>query len=311
MLKKLRSALVTGANGFIGSALVRRLASESFKVSCLVRKGSSPDRLRNGLNVSVIAIDRYAPETLRAALDGLEVDVVFNLASAGVNPADREPWTLLNGNVQVIVDLLLALHAHKPERFIHIGSCAEYAPVTPGHRINEEDAVRSTSLYGAAKICAFTYGSALAAQQGIPFAALRLFGVFGGGEASYRLIPYLVARLSADQTVDLTPGEQVRDWLYVDDVVDALILAASTDSLHQPGLYNVCSGEGISVRRLAEEVAKVMNKPTQLLKFGARAYRSDEAMWIVGDAQRFKTATGWLPRVSIQEGIQRVVAQAS
>jgi nucleoside-diphosphate-sugar epimerase len=133
MLKKLRSALVTGANGFIGSALVRRLASESFKVSCLVRKGSSPDRLRNGLNVSVIAIDRYAPETLRAALDGLEVDVVFNLASAGVNPADREPLTLLNGNVHVIVGLLLALHAHKPERFIHIGSCAEYAPVTPGH----------------------------------------------------------------------------------------------------------------------------------------------------------------------------------
>jgi UDP-glucose 4-epimerase len=309
MLKKLRSALVAGANGFIGSALVHRLATEDVRVTCLVRKGSSRRRLRNSPNVLVIEVAEYEPQILQTALSGLEVDVAFNLASAGVNPVEREPWGLIKGNVGVVVPLLVGLEGKKPWRFVHTGSCSEYATVLPGHNITEEDTVRPTSLYGAAKICASTYGAALAAQQDMAFVTVRLFGVFGTGEAPYRLVPYLIERLSSDQTVDLTPGEQVRDFLYVDDAVDALALAGSSESLECPGVYNVCSGEGVSVRHVAEEIAGIMEKSNKLLRFGERPYRPDDAMWIVGDPRRFKAATGWFPKVSIHEGLQRMVAQ--
>lgn len=248
---------------------------------------------------------------MREALKDARADVVFNLASGGVNPADREPLALLNGNVNLIAALLCGCEKQKPRRFIHTGSCSEYAPAEQGHKLTEEDPVRPSSLYGAAKLCAYTYGSVLAAQQGISFLHLRLFGVFGVGEASYRLVPYLIGQLRENKTVDLTPGEQIRDWLYIDDVVDSLLLAAGIEDLSESAVYNVCSSEGISVREIAEQVAETMKKPKHLLRFGDRTYREDEATWIVGDNRRFKAATGWFPKVSVAEGIRRMVASAA
>ena len=262
-----------------------------------------------GTQVSAIEIAGFEPRALRESLKGISPDVVFNLASAGVNPADREPLAMLDGNVHLLAGLLYSLDSGKPRRFIHTGSCSEYAPAEPGHRLTENDPVGPASLYGAAKLCASIYGAALAAERRIAFLNLRLFGVFGVGEAPYRLVPYLIGKLRQDQPVDLTPGEQCRDWLYVDDVVDSLLAAATSDGLAESGIFNVCSGQGTRVRELAEQVADTMKKPRDLLRFGARPYRPDESMWIVGDNRRFTEATGWLPRVSIAEGIRRMVAQ--
>jgi nucleoside-diphosphate-sugar epimerase len=257
--------------------------------------------------VSVIEIASVAPQGLRESLKGVSADVVFNLASAGVNPADREPLAMLDGNVHLLAGLLCSLDSQKTRRFIHTGSCSEYASVETGHRLTEDDSVGPSSLYGAAKLCASMYGRALAAERGICFLNLRLFGVFGAGEAPYRLVPYLIGKLREDEPVDLTAGEQIRDWLYVDDAVSALLAAATSEILGEPGVYNVCSGQATRVREVAEEVAETMKKPKQLLRFGARAYRPDESMWIVGDSRRFTAATGWLPRVSMAEGIRRMV----
>jgi len=263
-----------------------------------------------GPQVSAIDVTSFEPHGLRESLKGVSADVVFNLASAGVNPADREPLAMLDGNVHLLAGLLCSLDSQKPRRFIHTGSCSEYAPAEPGHRLTEDDPVGPTSLYGAAKLCASMYGSTLAAERGISFLNLRLFGVFGAGEAPYRLVPYLIGKLREDQPVDLTAGEQVRDWLYVDDVVSSLLAAATSGNLSEAGVYNICSGQGISVRQIAEQVAETMKKPKHLLRFGARAYRPDESMWIVGDSRRFTAATGWFPKVSTAEGIRRMLASA-
>jgi UDP-glucose 4-epimerase len=307
---KLDSALVTGATGHIGSALVHRLATEGVCVTALVRKHSpARSRLPAGPHVSAVEIDASDPRALRESIESISAEVVFNLASAGVNPADREPLAMLDGNVGLLASLLGAMENRKPRRFIHTGSCSEYDLAETGHRIAEDYSVKPSSLYGAAKLCASLYGAALAAERGIPFLNLRLFGVFGIGEASHRVVPYLIAKLRESQPVDLTPGEQIRDWLYIDDVVDALLAAATCEHLGHSGIFNVCSGQGIRVRELAEHVADAMNKPRDLLRFGARPYRSDEPMWIVGDNRRFVEATAWQPRVSIAEGIRRMLVQ--
>lgn len=309
---KLDSALVTGATGHIGSALVRRLAAEGVRVTALVRKNSpARSRLPSDPRVSAVEIDTSDPAALRETVAGISAEVVFNLASAGVNPADRDPLAMLDGNVRLLAALLGAIEDRKPRRFIHTGSCSEYAFAETGHRIAEEYPVQPTSLYGAAKLAASLYGTAFATQCGLPFLNLRLFGVFGIGEASYRLVPYLIAKLRENQPVDLTPGEQMRDWLYLEDIVDALLEAASCAHLPETGVFNVCSGHATRVRELAEHVADAMNKPRDLLRFGARPYRSDEPMWIVGDNRRFTEATAWMPRVSLAEGIRHMVAQSA
>jgi UDP-glucose 4-epimerase len=277
----------------------------------LIRKNSPARFALSGLpQVSTVEIDDLDPRSLRQSIESISPEAVFNLASTGVNPADREPLAMLDGNARFLASLLGAVETKKPRRFIHAGSCAEYAPAETGHRIDENYPVRPPSLYGAAKLCASLYGAALAAECGIPFLNLRLFGVFGIGEAPHRIVPYLIAKLRDNQPVDLTPGEQIRDWLYIDDVVDALLAAATSPHFaNDREIFNVCSGHGIRVRELAEQVADAMKKPRALLRFGERAHRSDEPMWIVGDNRRFIQATAWQPRISVAEGIRRMLAQ--
>jgi nucleoside-diphosphate-sugar epimerase len=308
-LKRVRSALVTGATGFIGSALVRRLSSEGLRVFCLVRPASpGVARVRDLPGVELLETGTFDCTALSQKLSGIEADVIFNLASAGVAPEDRDPHQLLTGNLGVVVGLIAAISHWRPRRFIQVGSCSEYGPMPEGHLLTENDLLSPISVYGAAKACAHIYGAALAGLKNIPFNTVRLFGVFGLGEAAYRLVPYTMTCLQRDVPVDLTGGQQIRDFLHVDDVVAALLLSAESDALVPGCSYNICSGKGISIREMAESVAELMNKPKSLLRFGARPYRPDETMWIVGDNKRFTSLTGWVPRVTIQEGIHQMIS---
>src|SRR5260370_818232 len=308
MLKNVGAALVTGGTGFIVSALVQRLCAEGVSVVCLVRSGfPGCSRIRNLPGVELIEAENYESSGLSQKLPGIQTDVVFNLASTGVSPDNRDPQGLLAGNLNVVAGLISMTAAWPLKRFIHVGSCSEYAPAPEGHKLTEQDSLQPVSLYGAAKACAYIYGAALALSRGVPFVTLRLFGVFGVGEASHRLVPYLISHLQRDIAVDLTLGEQVRDLLYVDDIVEALLQGVTNDQLAAGSAYNVCSGKGVRIRELAEEVAKVMNKPKSLLCFGDRPYRADESMWIVGDNRQFTARSDWAPKISIQEGIRKIV----
>jgi len=309
MLKNVRSALVTGATGFIGSALVQRLSLEGVSTFCLVRPGSARrGRICNLSGVELLETENYEGSALTQKLSGIRADVVFNLASSGVAPEERDPQLLLTGNLNVVAGLISATLAWPLRKFIHIGSCSEYAPVPEGHKLTEQDLLQPTSVYGAAKACAHIYGLAFAKSRGVPFVTLRLFGVFGVGEAPNRLVPYLMSHLRGDMPVDLTPGEQVRDLLYVDDIVEALLQGAQSEGIAAGSSYNVCSGKGIRIRELSEEVAKAMNKPKSLLRFGDRPYRADESMWIVGDNRQFSACTSWAPKVAIEEGIRKMAS---
>jgi UDP-glucose 4-epimerase len=307
-----RSALVTGATGFIGSALVERLLADRARVTCLVRaRPRKSGALRALEGARVIELPAVSAAQLDTALAGDAADVVFHLASYGVHQADRDTAQLVDGNVSFLCNLLEATSSWPVRRFIYSGSCAEYGfPVQDGIPIPETHGLRPASMYGAAKAVAFLTASALAARLATPFVALRLFGAFGVHEAPLRLAPYLIRQLEQDQPVALTPGDQVRDLLYEDDVVDALIAAADSGAVQPGEVYNVCSGRATRVREVGEMVARALGKPLDLLRWGARPHRADEPLWQVGDNRRFTSATSWRPRITVEGGIARMVAAA-
>jgi nucleoside-diphosphate-sugar epimerase len=209
------------------------------------------------------------------------------------------------GNVGLVAALLSAVD--EPRCFVHAGTCSEYARAEAGVLIPESHPMLPESLYGAAKAGAALFGAACARRRGLRFLWLRLFGVFGVGEASHRLVPHVIAHLRRGERPSLTGGTQERDLTYVDDVADALVLAAGSTSLDAYVPYNVCSGVPVTIRAVAEAVARKMGRPDSALGLGDLPYRSDEAMWVVGDPTRFRAATGWAPRVGLEEGIGRMI----
>ncbi|WP_438030792.1 NAD-dependent epimerase/dehydratase family protein [Sorangium sp. So ce233] len=309
---RLGKAVVTGATGFIGSALVRRLLAGGCDVLATAPARPSGwarlSRPSPGQRLRQLPLDRLTRDALLDAVGDEPPDAVFHLASAGVNPGERAPGALHEGNVGALVATLEAAACWGGARVVFTGSCSEYGAVLEGQLVDEGAPRAPADLYGAAKAAAHDYGRAAARALSVPLVTLRLFGVYGPGEAPHRLIPYLAARLRARERVDLTPGTQLRDLTFVDDVVEALLLGATTAGIELGAAYNVCSGRPTSVRQVCLEVARQLGAPESLLGFGARPPRADEPPWLVGDPRRFRAATGWHPRTDLSLGVAASLA---
>jgi UDP-glucose 4-epimerase len=305
-MSKPRSALVTGATGLIGPVLIARLLAEGVQVHCLVRPGS---RVAPSAGLRVLEVRSFETDELRKSLAGISCEVVFHLASYGVQAHDRDPDRMIDGNIRVTSHLLRAVSDWPLTKFIYTGSCSEYGfPPPENILIPEDQSLRPASIYGAAKAATEFYGNALGSQLKIPFVTLRLFNVFGPGEKPHRLLRTIIDYLQRGESVDLTGGEQQRDLLHVEDVADALIAAASSGRVAPFTAYNVCSGVPVRIREAGEIAADVLEKPRSLLQWGKLPYRSDEPMWVVGDPTRLHHATSWHPKMNLAEGIQHMIA---
>jgi len=303
------TVVLTGGSGFIGGALATRLLAAGTDVHCLIRPGSVGTTRRRGIpEERIVEVSEFTCAQLAPIMETLRPTYVFHLAASGVLPGSVPEDEILEANLGLVTQLLLGLRACSIQRFIHTGSCFEYALDLSADRLTEESPIAPQSIYGAAKAASVLCGNALARQLGIPFITLRLFGVFGPGEDSKRLVPYLLDSLISERRVDLTPGEQIRDFLFIHDVLDAYVSAAISPSLSNFSTYNICSGCPTRIKDLAIEVARVLNRPMHLLAFGERPYRSDECMRMLGDNSRFRCDTDWQPRTSLEAGISLTIS---
>jgi nucleoside-diphosphate-sugar epimerase len=302
------TALITGVTGFVGSALARRLMAEGVRVKGLVRRRSRSDCLVELRGIEIIEVDRHDPATLRRVLKQAQPDVVYNLAAAGVVDEKCALDELLHANIELACHLTQAVAESVSATMVHAGSCFEYGVGSGEEFMRENAALRPFSIYGASKAAASLLVESIARQAGVNLITLRLFGVYGPGEAPERLAPFLIERLHRSEPADLTAGLQVRDLLYIDDVVEAFFTAAQGhEALRGQTTFNVCSGQPVTVRQVGGMLAELMNVPESLLRWGARPPRDNEPARIVGDPQRFCLATGWRPRVSLREGLWRTI----
>lgn len=296
--------LVTGASGQLAPAVARRLRAEGYAVTLLAR---TPFLRFCDADV-VLVPGRWTGETLAAAPGGLDVDAVVNLAGAGVRPGGTDAGAFFDTNVLLPCAMMRA--APGLRAFVNIGSGAEYAGARDRAALNEDAPLTRTHPYGLSKAAAGLAGAQVAAELGIGFAHLRLFGVYGENEAAHRLLPTLVESLPRGIAAPLSDGTQKRDWLYEEDV-GAAVCAAVAGLLGgmASGIYNLGSGEGASVRRFAGTVADHLGAPRSLLAFGALGRRGAEADDLVADARLFRDATGWAPRYDLDAGLGEAVAR--
>jgi len=297
--------LLTGVSGFIGRRLFNRFAERGDTVTGLVR---SPVNLSGG---ETVVVPRLTPENIGAVISGRSIDVVVNLAAAGVTPSDRDPSTLTQINSFLPCALAVIARDAGAKAFIQIGSSAEYARTATSEPITEESPLENEKLYGASKAAAALLTQAFGAQIALPVMVLRLFNVFGPGEAPHRLLPSLVTKLNKGQGVSLSAGTQIRDFIHVDDAC-AGITAAVDALLANPalaGCYNLSTGIGTTVKDFALIVAGAMQSEIELLRFGELLMRPDDLPYVVGCPDKFTQKIGWKPNLSLLEGVSKSVKE--
>jgi nucleoside-diphosphate-sugar epimerase len=295
------TAIVTGASGFIGRALCKHLQRNGKAVLAISRHESTDPPEARWLG------HMAKPDThqLREILKGTRIDAVFHCAAYGVKPSDRTVQDSFDGNILAMTEWVEVAADLGAAVFVYTGSCSEYGNAPPGIPISESTPLAATDLYGASKAAGGVWGRAVAQKLGIRFQWMRLFGVYGPGEGPTRLLPYIVSRLREGLHVDLTPGRQYRDFLFIDDVVTGLQKAAETA---EAGPFNLCSGKPVTIREFSEAVAAHFKSGIKSpLDFGARPYRADEPLWMVGNPENFIRSTGFQPEITLSEGISRSI----
>jgi nucleoside-diphosphate-sugar epimerase len=210
---------------------------------------------------------------------------------------------LLATNALAPARLAQALAAAGCSRLVTAGSSSEYGTVAGA--MDETLACAPDDAYGVAKLAGGLLARTVARDLGLQTAHLRLFSVYGAGEDPRRLVSSVASALLDGRPVDLTPGEQVRDFVHVDDVAEALLHAASA-----PGLDGVTANVGTGVQSTVHDLCLRLAGLTDghdLLRFGARPYRGGERFAWRAATEHARDALGWSARIDLDEGLRRTV----
>lgn len=299
--------LVTGATGFLGSHLTRRLVADGAEVHALTSTVSSvyPTRLvdvRDRIELHEGSLtDRSAMDVLA---ERARPDVVFHLgAYTHVGKSWQRVDECVQVNVQGTVNLLQALAPQGYARFVNTGTSEIYGDVDVP--FVETGPVNPVSPYAVAKYAAERYCRMFVQGRGWPVVMLRPFNAYGPWQSPDRVIPEIVGRAVRGEPVRMTQGRQTREFNFVDDLVEGFVRAGTADGVVGE-VVNLGCGEEVSVRDLATTVLRLMGDPV-VPEFGALADRPTEIWRMRSDAAKARELLGWEPQVPLGEGLRRTV----
>jgi nucleoside-diphosphate-sugar epimerase len=301
-----RRVLVTGATGFLGSYVVKRLVASGSTVTAVTSSASSatPQRLAEVIDsIEVVGADLRDASSLAHVVANAQPELVIHQAAfTHVGKSFSRIDENIQTNIQGTVNLLLALDGNF-ERFVYVGSGDVYGDSPVPFR--EDGPVRPASPYAVSKYAAERFCRMFHQAYGWPITCLRPFSVYGPGQSPDRIIPELIISALSGRDLKMTDGRQTREFMFVEDVAEVFVRA-----LIQPGIdgevINVSRGEEVSIRQLAVAVLELMGDPVRGL-FGALEHRPNEIWRMYGDTEKASRLLGWTATTSLAEGLSRTI----
>jgi nucleoside-diphosphate-sugar epimerase len=268
--------LLTGSTGFVGRQLLKELQNRGYQIRLVLREASQSTLVNMiGIESIVITSDLFSESSMwwEKACEG--VDTVIHsawYAEPGQYLQSDKNLDCLIGTMNLVKGAAIA----GIKKFVGIGTCFEYA--MSDKPLSIDSPLEPLSPYAAAKVASFIFLSQYLRPKNIDFLWCRLFYMYGENENSRRLVPYIRHKIAANETVELTSGSQIRDFLDVRDAAKAII---DNFEANVTGCENICSGIGVSVRELAERIADEFGR-RNLLLFGARQENLIDPQYVVG-----------------------------
>jgi nucleoside-diphosphate-sugar epimerase len=293
--------LVIGGTGFIGSHLLKRVIKEGWSATSISLHAPTERRFIDSVNYIQANLDNEK-EIMSCLCNGF--DYVVNLGGyidhKNFNDGGRD---LIDSHFIGVMNLVQSLPKDKLKCFVQIGSSDEYGnAVSPQKETIRE---QSISPYSFSKMAATHFLQMLNQTENFPCIILRLFLTYGPEQDIKRFLPQIIIGCLHGRTFPVSEGKQLRDFCYIDDVVDAILCTLNARNAIGE-VINIASGQPVSIRSMVNRIQKRIGKGEPL--YGAIPYRVGENMELYASIGKARHLLGWSPNITLEEGINKTVA---
>ncbi|MDA0256949.1 MAG: NAD-dependent epimerase/dehydratase family protein [Chloroflexi bacterium] len=303
-----QTVLVTGAGGFVGRHLTARLVADGWRTVAtdVTRQPTAPATPHADGNLTRRTLDVRDAAAVAALIEETHPDVVFHLAAqASVTESMLEPLEDVATNVLGTMNIAIASIGAGVRRIVYFSTGGALFGEPSYQPVDEEHLPQPTSVYGASKVAAELYLAALTAESATTVSVLRPGNIYGPTQdhrRAYGVVGIFAGRMLRGESVTIFgDGDESRDYVYVDDIVEAALAAASGE----PATCIISSGVATTTRHLFELVAA---ETAYTLPPRFEPARPGEIRGITLSSRHAQERWGWTPRTSIEEGVRRSVA---
>lgn len=307
--------LVTGATGFLGAALTRRLLAMGAEVHACIRENSSLWRIEDVAGrLNVWRGDVQDLASVESCMRAVDPEIIFHLAGETAGRRALHDWAADDESIAVnflgAVNAVRAANGSGTRRlrlFVRTGGLAEYG--ASANLLRESQRERPLTPYAASQTAATHWCQMVQGRLPFAIATLRLGLTYGPQQSSDFFIPALIDALRRDEVFEVRAGAHGRDYIFVDDVVDALVAAATLgDDRLRGAVVNVASGENVLLKDVAAMISASLGK-SHLVKYATSPNRREDVEVMMADIAEANRLLDWRPSTPLREGLERTIAE--
>tara|TARA_E500000178_G_C17020077_1_gene755057 strand:- start:1741 stop:2634 length:894 start_codon:yes stop_codon:yes gene_type:complete len=288
--------LIVGGTGFIGYHLANRAIKKGWKVYSISTKKPSKKRFLS--KVIYIICDITKKKDLRKKIK-IQFDYIVNLGGY-VNHSDYS--RTLKSHYYGCKNLVELFIDNPPKKFVQIGSSTEYGNAKSPH--TEKTICKPLSIYGKAKLLSTKYLLQMLKKKDFPVVILRLYQAYGPKQDANRIIPQAITSFLENIIFDTTEGKQLRDFIYIDDVIRAIINSLLIKK-SKGKIINIGTGQPRKIRDVIMKIFKIIKKGKPNL--GQIKMRKDETLKIYPSIKKANTLINWSPKISFIDGLNKTI----
>tara|TARA_A100001015_G_C14989997_1_gene713431 strand:- start:860 stop:1801 length:942 start_codon:yes stop_codon:yes gene_type:complete len=298
---KRNKLLIVGGTGFIGKHVVKKALELNFKITVISK--NKPKTKNKFPGVSYLIVDISNKKKLRYALKNLTFSYIINLGGY-INHSNyfKRGSLTLSTHYEGIKNLFDSINRSKLKRFVQVGSSDEYGNnLAPQHENQREAPI---SIYSCAKVLATYFLQTLHKTENFPVVILRPFLVYGPDQGKDRFIPQIIRGCISDSKFPVSKGDQLRDFLYIDDFVNAVFKCLILKNVIGE-VINISSGIPTLIKDVVNKISYITKsgKP----QFGKINYRKGENMVLYADINKAKKLLNWKPKISLEQGLYKTI----